>query len=117
MGDGNHIQVQKNQVCLDRAISRVLAGKRPDDEDLIMEYESSLKEAWEVIDRAYQANWRIESVCRTTKKTSELRAHNRVGLCDMVVYVLVEERRKVRITSPCGKTTQTVGPFVLLKNT
>ncbi|MFZ2151854.1 MAG: hypothetical protein WAV09_01955 [Minisyncoccia bacterium] len=112
MGDGNHIQGQ-TEVCLNRAVSRVLSRKRPDDEDLIKEYESSLTEAWKMIDRAYEANWRIESECHLTDTTSELRAHSRTGLCDMFVYVMLEEGRRVRITSPCGKTTKTVGPFAL----
>lgn len=115
MGDGNHIQGQ-TEVCLKRAVSRVLSRKRPDDEDLIKEYESSLTEAWQIINHAYEANWRIESECHITDETSELCAHSRTGLCDMFVYVVLEEGRKVRITSPCGKTTKTVGPFALLKN-
>lgn len=122
MGDGDNQSRTIHDRVLPQAISRTLfAGQkgklRPDNEDVIQEYESSLGPGWIIINDAYQKGWRIETVHQKKggASTSVLHAHNRTGLCDMFAYVAIEERRTFQIHSPCGSITQTVGPFALPK--
>lgn len=110
MSNGNWSQTQPISI-LNRAVSRALSGRRPDDEEEFSAYESSLEKYWEIVENAYNAGWCIESLCDVTNKTSELRAHNRIGMCDIFAFVLIEEGRLIRITSPCGKN-EVVGPFI-----
>lgn len=113
MGDGQvWSKSSKGQKpCLRAAISRTLAGNKPDDEDLIEEYESSLKAGWHQIRALYDDNCVIESICPQTNAQAILHPHNLEGMCDLFAFVAIEGRA-FRVLSGCGKM-QMVGPFAL----
>lgn len=114
MGDGQVWSKKNDKVqkpCLRAAISRTLAGNKPDDEDLIEEYESSLKAGWHQVWALYNENCVIESICPQTNAQAILHPHNLEGMCDLFAFVALEGRA-LRVLSSCGKM-QMVGPFAL----
>lgn len=115
MGDGElwskGSRVQRP--CLRAAISRTLAGHRPDDEDLIEAYESSLREGWRQVRALYEEDCVIESICPQSNEQAILYPHNLEGMCDLFAFVALEGRA-FRVLSRCGKM-QMVGPFALPK--
>lgn len=97
--------------CLRAAISRALTGNMPDDEEIVEEYENSLRLGWHQVRTLYEEGCVIESICPQTNAQAILYPHNLEGMCDLFAFVALEGRA-FRILSSCGKM-QMMGPFAL----